>query len=97
MAGYEDALFREVEEKVAMMRRLGIAELDLSTGYARRIVLGPAPEPAPAQEAPSVAAVPAERPTDRPDPPDDEPRLTPEQKRKAKQEQRLFGAVGRKV
>lgn len=88
MAAHEDALTREVEDKVALMRRLGVSEMDTTSGYVRRMVLGPAPEPLPAAEAPV------------PQPAPEAPALAPivdaEAAKKAavakKQEQRLFGA-----
>lgn len=89
MAAQDEALIREVEEKVALMRRLGVCELELSTGYARRLVLGPAPAGAitlPPPPLPEPPASPKLADPDEPKPAD------PEAKRKAKQEQRLFGA-----
>lgn len=81
-----DAAFeKELTEKVEIMRRLGVAEMDVSTGYVRHLVLGAAP--------PVVPEAPKDRPTDRPAPePDEEPKPSPEAKKLAKQEKRLFGA-----
>ena len=90
MAAHEDALTREVEDKVALMRRLGVFEMETTSGYVRRMVLGPAPA------LPPVVAAPPGPPPTEPKPPVLAPIVDADTAKKTatakKQERGLFGA-----